>query len=65
MPEHVNNIRSQHPLAYSPRQAADVSSLSLRKLMKDIANGRLRSYRKGRRRIILAEDLRRYLRSGQ
>ncbi len=48
-------------VAYSPKGVAEASSLSLRKVMEDIAAGRLKSYRKGRRRVILAEDLRRYL----
>jgi hypothetical protein len=48
-------------MAYSPKGVAEASSLSLRKVMEDIAAGRLKSYRKGRRRVILAEDLRRYL----
>ena len=50
-------------LAYSPQQAAEVSSLSLRKLMEDIAAGKLRSHRKGRRRVILKSDLVVYLKS--
>ena len=48
-------------IAYSPKEAADVSSLSLRKLMAAVATGELRSFKKGRRRIILAKDLEAYL----
>jgi excisionase family DNA binding protein len=55
------NRRSLEQIAYSTRQAADVSSLSLRQIMKDVASGKLPSVKKGRRRIILACDLERYL----
>jgi excisionase family DNA binding protein len=50
-------------IAYSPREAADVTSLSLRKLMDAIAAGELRSFKKGRRRVIFRADLEAYLRS--
>jgi excisionase family DNA binding protein len=50
-------------MAYSPRQVAGITSLSLRKVMGDIAAGSLRSYRKGRRRVILRSDLLRYLKA--
>jgi excisionase family DNA binding protein len=49
------------PIAYSPQGAAETSSLSLRHVMKEIASGRLKSIKKGRRRIILREDLEEYL----
>ena len=49
-------------LAYSPQGAALASSLSIRKIREAIATGELRSRKKGRRRIILAGDLNRYLR---
>jgi excisionase family DNA binding protein len=52
-------------IAYSPREAAAASSLSVRKLMAAIADGHLKSYRKGRRRLIFREDLERYLRNEQ
>jgi excisionase family DNA binding protein len=51
------------PIAYSTRQAAVVSSLSLREVMKAIATGELKSFKKGRRRIIFRQDLEAYLRS--
>lgn len=54
--------RSLGQIAYSTRQAAEVSSLSLRQVMKAIASGELRSNKKGRRRIIFAKDLEKYLR---
>jgi len=49
------------PLAYSPRGAAEASSFSLREVMKAIADGELRSFKRGRRRIILREDLEQFL----
>jgi excisionase family DNA binding protein len=52
-------------IAYSPRTAAEVSSLSLRTVMTAIASGELRSVKKGRRRIVFAVDLENYLRSAQ
>jgi excisionase family DNA binding protein len=52
-------------IAYSPKEAADATSLSLRKLMGAIASGELRSFKKGRRRVILARDLQRYLEAGR
>ena len=51
----------QAPLAYSPRGAAEASSFSLREVMKAIADGELRSFKRGRRRIILREDLEQFL----
>lgn len=57
----MGNRKSLNQIAYSTRQAADASSLSLRQIMKDLASGKLRSRKKGRRRIILARDLERYL----
>ena len=53
------------PLALSPRQVVDVSSLSMRHVMKAIATGELKSFKKGRRRIIFREDLEAYLQSGK
>jgi excisionase family DNA binding protein len=50
-------------IAYSPRSAAAVSSLSVRTVMAAIASGELRSVKKGRRRIIFAADLEAFLRS--
>lgn len=51
-------------VAYSPKGVAEVSSLSLRKVMDAIAKGELRSFKKGRRRIILREDVEQFLRRG-
>jgi hypothetical protein len=55
----------QEPLAYNVRQAATASSLSVRKLSDLIRIGDLRSFKKGRRRIILRKDLEAFLRSGK
>ena len=60
---HVPHAADLKPVAYSTRQAALVSSLSLRHVMNAIATGELRSYKKGRRRVIFREDLETYLRS--
>ncbi len=49
-------------LAYSTREAAATSSLSERQIAKAIAAGELKSVKKGRRRLILAADLKSYLR---
>lgn len=57
------NATNPTPLAYSPRQAAEASSLSLRQIMEAIARGELASVKKGRRRLILAGDLEAYLRT--
>ena len=57
----MRNRRTLEQVAYSTHQAAEVSSFSLRQIMKDIASGKLRSRKKGRRRIILASDLKDYL----
>jgi hypothetical protein len=54
----------QQPLAYSLKLASAVSSLSIRKLSDAIRRRELRSFKKGRRRIILRPDLETYLRSG-
>jgi excisionase family DNA binding protein len=52
----------REPLAYDIRQAEVVSSLSSRKLSDAIRRGELRSFKKGRRRIIMRADLEDYLR---
>ena len=54
--------QSGHRLAYSTREAAATSSLSERQIAKAIAEGELKSVKKGRRRLILASDLMAYLR---
>lgn len=57
--------RTDLQLAYSPKQAAETSSLSLRQIMKVIANGRLPSSKIGRRRLVMRKDLEAYLRKGE
>jgi excisionase family DNA binding protein len=47
----------------SPLQAAQATSLSLRTIAYAISTGELRSFKKGRRRLIFREDLETYLRS--
>ena len=51
-------------LAFSFRGASTASSLSVRKLSDAVRRGELRAFKKGRRRIILREDLEAYLRAG-
>lgn len=65
-PAASHESRSSDPseaIAYSPQQASDVSSLSLRTITAAIASGQLRSFKRGRRRIIFRTDLDTYLRS--
>ena len=54
---------SHDRLAYSVRQAADKVSVSERQIWEEIASGRLRSRKVGRRRVIPDEDLRDWLRT--
>lgn len=64
---HLRASTSERPhseaIAFSPAQAAFVSSLSLRTITAAIASGELRSVTKGRRRVIFRADLESYLRS--
>ncbi len=48
-------------LAYSIGELAELSTLSVPKIRKDIRSGKLRSKKKGTRRIILRDDAMRYL----
>ena len=50
-------------LAYSIEELASLSTLSAPKIRKDIRNGKLLSTKKGSRRIILHEEVIRYLSS--
>lgn len=54
----------QMPIAYGLRGAAFASSLSKRTLQNAIRDGTLRSYKRGRRRIIFRQDLEDFLRAG-
>jgi excisionase family DNA binding protein len=51
------------PLAYSIPGASATSTLSIRKISDAIRRGELKAYRKGRRRLVLREDLEAYLKS--
>lgn len=55
-------MQDTNNIAYSPRQAAELSSLSLRSVMAAIACGELVSVKRGRRRLILREDLEAFVR---
>jgi excisionase family DNA binding protein len=48
-------------IAYSPREAAIATSLSLRKITRAISAGELKSSKIGRRRIIQRRDLEAFL----
>ena len=50
-------------LAYSIEELAALSTLSAPKIRKDIRNGKLESKKKGSRRIILRDEVMRYLSS--
>jgi excisionase family DNA binding protein len=63
MPEHHIRKSIAKPIAYSPQRAAEASGLSLRYVWKALSTGALRSFKKGRRRIIFREDLEAYLRA--
>lgn len=64
--EQVNSKRKQRlePLAYGLAGASLASSLSKRALSAAIRAGELRSYKRGRRRIIFRQDLEDFLRAG-
>jgi excisionase family DNA binding protein len=49
------------PLALSPRDAARAAGIGLTKLFEEIAAGRLKTRKLGRRTLIRAEDLRAWL----
>jgi len=51
------------PFAYSVDEAAKNTDLGRSKLFEEIKAGNLRAKKVGRRTIVLAEDLRKYLRN--
>jgi excisionase family DNA binding protein len=55
-------MTESHKIAYSPREAAAATSLSLRKITRAISSGELKSSKIGRRRIIQRNDLETFLR---
>lgn len=54
-------VEMREKLAYSIEELAELSTLSVPKIRKDIRNGKLESKKKGTRRIILRDDAIRYL----
>jgi excisionase family DNA binding protein len=58
-------LRSSDRLSYSPQGATQASGLPLRTITAAIADGRLRSFKLGRRRIIFRDDLEAFLRSAR
>lgn len=55
------NESTHEKLAYSIEELAELSTLSVPKIRKDIRNGKLESKKKGTRRIILRDEALRYL----
>jgi excisionase family DNA binding protein len=54
-------MNKSHKIAYSPLQAANATSLSLRTIMRAIKSGQLKSSKVGRRRIVRSRDLNAFL----
>ncbi|MGH9946939.1 MAG: helix-turn-helix domain-containing protein [Pyrinomonadaceae bacterium] len=57
----MHNSITTEKLAYSIEELAALSTLSAPKIRKDIRNGKLSSTKKGTRRIILRDEVMRYL----
>lgn len=57
----MHNYITTEKLAYSIDELAALSTLSAPKIRKDIRNGKLSSTKKGSRRIILRDEVMRYL----
>lgn len=49
------------PLAYTMEQAAVVAGRNTKQLYRDIATGLLRTYKHGRCRMVLVEEMQRYI----
>ncbi|MBK9174722.1 MAG: helix-turn-helix domain-containing protein [Chloracidobacterium sp.] len=54
------DVMMREKLAYSIEELAELSTLSVPKIRKDIRNGKLESKKKGTRRIILRDEAIRY-----
>jgi excisionase family DNA binding protein len=57
-------MTDSHKLAYSPKEAATATSLSVRQISRAISAGDLKSSKIGRRRVIARADLERYVTVG-
>ena len=55
------DVMMREKLAHSIEELAELSTLSVPKIRKDIRNGKLESKKKGTRRIILRDEAIRYL----
>lgn len=60
MPPHAPTAAGQ-PIAYGPVQAAHASGLTRTRIFEEIAAGRLKARKSGRRTLILRSELERYL----
>ncbi|HMM78410.1 MAG TPA: helix-turn-helix domain-containing protein [Pyrinomonadaceae bacterium] len=56
-----DDMTMRDKLAYSIEELAELTTLSVPKIRKDIRNGKLESKKKGTRRIILRDEAIRYL----
>jgi excisionase family DNA binding protein len=54
-------VRPREPLAYSVKEALDLMPLGRTRLYREIADGRIKVLRSGRRVMIRREELVRYL----
>ena len=54
-------IEAPTPLAYSPREAANLCGIGLTKLYSEISNGKLRKLKAGRRTLITAAAIQDWL----
>lgn len=61
--ERENHMRSHEPLAYPPKEAAAIIGIGLTALYAEIAAGRIKTKKFGRRTLIASEDLKLWLAS--